>query len=96
MKAYTDEKDLSQKKITMGRKIGVCIIQGRVVVQRKMWRKSVEESENVIVYGKHIRIMAVLSNLLEVVDYATDDPSKLVTENSKGHTSGGTQRWWIA
>ncbi len=50
-----------------------------VVVQGKMWRKIVEESKNVIAYGKHIRIMAVLSNLLEVVDYAADDPSELVT-----------------
>jgi len=44
-----------------------------------MWRKIVEESKTIIAYGKHIRIMAVLSNLLEVVDYATNDPSKLVT-----------------
>ncbi len=43
-----------------------------------MWRKIVKESKNVIAYGKHIRIMAVLSNLLEVVDYVADDPSKLV------------------
>jgi len=50
-----------------------------VIVQGKMWRKIVKESKNVIAYGKHIRIMAVLSNLLEVVDYAADDPSELVT-----------------
>lgn len=78
MKAYPDEKDLGQKKIAVGREIWECNIQGRVVVQRKLWRKVVEESENFVVYGKHIRIMAVLSNLLEVVDYATDDPSELV------------------
>ena len=63
----------------MGGEIWECIVQGSVVVQTKLWRKGVEESENVIVYGKDIRIMAVLSNLLEVVDYATDDPSELVT-----------------
>lgn len=78
MKAYADEKDLGQEKIAMGGEIRECIVQGCVVVQTKMWRKSVEESENVVVYGKDIRIMAVLSNLLEVVDYATDDPSELV------------------
>ncbi len=79
MKAYADEKDLGQKKKAVGREIWECIIQGRVIVQRKMWRKIVKESENVIVYGKHIGIMAVLSNLLEVVDNAADDPSELVT-----------------
>jgi hypothetical protein len=78
MKAYADEKDLGQEKVAMGGDIREFIVQGSVVVQTKMWRKSVEESENIIVYGKDIRIMAVLSNLLEVVDYATDDPSELV------------------
>ena len=79
MKAYADVIDLGQQKIAVRREVRECIIQGRVVLQRKMWRKIVEESENVIVYGKHIRIMAVLSNLLEVVDYAAHDPSELVT-----------------
>lgn len=63
----------------MSGKIWKCIVQGGVIVQTKLWRKGVEESENVIVYCKDIRIMTVLSNLLEMVDYATDNPSELVT-----------------
>jgi hypothetical protein len=39
----------------------------------------VEEFENVVIHSQYVRIMTILSNLLEMVDDATDDPGKFVT-----------------
>ena len=47
----------------------------------------VEEFENVVVHSQYVRIMAMLSNLLEMVDDATNNPSESVTQNGKGHAS---------
>jgi hypothetical protein len=44
-----------------------------------MRRKIVEESEDVVINSQHVRIMAVLSNLLEVMDNTTNNPSEFVT-----------------
>jgi hypothetical protein len=52
-----------------------------------MRREIVEESENVIIHRQYVRIVAMLSNLLEVVDNATDNPGEFVTQNGKGHAS---------
>jgi hypothetical protein len=87
VKAYADKEDLRQKKKPVSGEIWVRIIQGRVKIQRKMWRKIVEEPENVIIHGQHVRIMAMLPNLLEVVDYAANNPGESVTENGERHPS---------
>jgi hypothetical protein len=74
MKAYADKKDLCQKKKSVSGEIRKRIIQRRVKIHREMRGKIVKESENVIIHSQHIRIMAVLSNLLKVVDNATNNP----------------------
>jgi hypothetical protein len=79
METYSDKEDLRQKKKPMSGKVLERIIQRRVKIHRKMRGKIVEESENVIINGQHVRIMAMLSNLLEVVDNAANYTGKFVT-----------------
>jgi len=79
MEAYSDKEDLRQKKKPMSGKVLERIIQRRVKIHRKMRGKVVEESENVIINGQHVRIMAMLSNLLEVVDNAANYTGEFVT-----------------
>jgi hypothetical protein len=55
------------------------IVQRRVKIQGEMRREVVEESENVVIHSQHVRIMAMLSDLLEVVNNATNNPGKFVT-----------------
>ena len=87
MKAYANKEYFRQKKKPVSGDIRVRIIQGRVKIHREMRRKIVEEPENVIVYSQHVRIMAMLSNLLEVVDYATNNTGEFVTQNGERHPS---------
>jgi hypothetical protein len=87
MKAYADKEDLCQKKKPVSGEIRKRIIQRRVKIHREMRREIVEESENVIIHSQYVRIVAMLSNLLEVVDNATDNPGEFVTQNGKGHAS---------
>lgn len=87
MKAYADEENLCQKKKPMSGEIRKRVIQRRVKIHREMRGKVVEESENVIIHSQHVRIMAMLSNLLKVVDNATNNPGKSVTQDSKRHAS---------
>jgi len=79
METYSDKEDLRQKKKPMSGKVLERIIQRRVKIHRKMRGKIVEESENVIINGQHVRIMAMLSNLLEVVDNAANYTGEFVT-----------------
>jgi len=79
METYSDKEDLRQKKKPMSGKVLERIIQRRVKIHRKMRGKIVEESENVIINGQHVRIMAMLPNLLEVVDNAANYTGKFVT-----------------
>jgi len=79
METYSDKEDLRQKKKPMSGKVLERIIQRRVKIHRKMRGKVVEESENVIINGQHVRIMAMLSNLLEVVDNAANYTGEFVT-----------------
>jgi hypothetical protein len=90
MKAYADKEDLCQKKKPVSGEIRQRIVQRRVKIQSEMRREIVEESENVIVHSQHVRIMAMLSNLLEVVNNATNNPGEFVTQNGKGHASWST------
>jgi hypothetical protein len=50
----------------------------------------VEEFENVVIHSQYVRIMAMLSNLLEMVDDMTNNPGEFVTQNGKGHASWST------
>ncbi len=79
METYSYKEDLRQKKKPMSGKVLERIIQRRVKIHRKMRGKIVEESENVIINGQHVRIMAMLSNLLEVVDNAANYTGEFVT-----------------
>lgn len=87
MKAYADKENLCQKKKPMSGEIRKRVIQRRVKSHREMRGKVVEESENVIIHSQHVRIVAMLSNLLEVVDNATNNPGEFVTQNSERHAS---------
>ncbi len=58
--------------------------------------KIVEEFENVVIHSQYVRIVAMLPNLLEMVDDATNNPSEFVTQNGKGHASWSSQRRWVA
>ena len=55
-----------------------------------MRREIVEEFENVVIHGQYVRIMAMLSNLLEMVDDTTNNPGEFVTQDGKGHASWST------
>jgi len=47
----------------------------------------VEKFKNVVIHSQYVGIMAMLSNLLEMVDDATNNPGEFVTQNGKGHSS---------
>jgi len=87
MEAHSDKEDLRQKKKSMGGKIWVRVVKGCVKIHREMRGKSVEKSEDVIINSQHVRIVAMLSNLLEVVDNAANNPGEFVTQNGEGHAS---------
>jgi DUF917 family protein len=90
MEAYSNEEDFRQKKKPVSREVREGIIQGRVKIQREMRRKIVEKSENVIIHSHDVRIMAMLPDLLEVVNNAANNPGKLVTQNGESHASWGS------
>ena len=79
MEAHSDEEDLRQKKKPMGGKIRVRIVKRCVKIHREMRGKIVEKSEDVIINSQHVRIVAMLSNLLEVVDNAANNSGEFVT-----------------
>ena len=87
MEADSDKEYLRQEKKPVSGEIWERIIQRRVKIHREMRRKIVEESENVVIDSQHVRVVAMLSNLLEVVDDAANNPCKFVTQNGEGHSS---------
>jgi hypothetical protein len=74
------------------RNIGCGVVERFVRLERKVRRKRIDEIEQFIIDGKHLRVVAGGANLLEVVHHTPDDSGQLVSQNHVGHPSGIRKR----
>ena len=73
--------------------VGMAFVQRHVRFHGEVRWKRLHEFNEFIVNGQDVVIMCRRRDLLEVVDYATHDTRKSMTECDKGHMRGDRQ--WL-